>query len=61
MSKQVELKCIAEEKTFTNKETGESVNYISLTVFIDNQPIKVSVSSQSKQLFNYLFEKNFSK
>ena len=59
MSKQVELKCVAEPKEFKNEDTGEIINYVSVGVIINDQYIKLSVPKDSKQLFNYLTKDMF--
>ena len=55
----VTLDCNVSKEVFTNKATGENIEYYSLKVLIDGQAIKVVVRTESKELFNYLIKDYF--
>ena len=57
-AKVVELKVQCEKKQFKNDQ-NEMIDYISITTVLEGQQIKLSVSKDSKQLFNYLIDKYF--
>jgi hypothetical protein len=55
--KKVVCELLVEDKKFTNKETGEVIEYKDVVAVIDGVHVKISIKQDSKQLFNYLLSK----
>lgn len=55
----LQLNCFCEKKQFTNEETKEKFDYLSMYVVIDGQNIPLSIPKESKQLLKYLLMKKF--